>query len=122
MLSKAQYTLQIYHQLGEHAPETVEVAMTTWWQDHRGQSGFRLSDIGYVAFVTAGIQSYEFELRDQQIRPVTFVTLNRKMQSPYYLVIQRRGSRIIMFGSHEATMFALYGNIDRFVRALREHE
>ena len=91
MLSKADYTRQILEQVPEQARIEFDYAIQAWWQDIRPDSGF-----------------------------IHYITLNKKLTSPYFLSLGKK-PQIILFGSKEATMYSLYGDIERFVQSLSQY-
>jgi hypothetical protein len=120
MLSKLDYTRQIIKQMSEDERPTEEDALSMWWQDIRPEGGLRLSSEGCVTFNNVGIKSYEFEVPPSiPAKPIILITLNEKLTCPYYIVLGKR-PRLIFFGSKEATWYALYGDINKFVDILRK--
>jgi hypothetical protein len=97
---------------------TPEIANELWWQDIRGGGGLRLSMAGYQVFEQLGIEKYVFEVApNTPASPAQLISLNRYVTCPYYLRNGKKPS-ITLYGSREATMYALYGDIKRFVRAI----
>jgi hypothetical protein len=44
------------------------------------------------------------------------LNLDRKLQLPYYIVVKKKlPVKIVMFGSKEAMLARLYGNLDKFL-------
>lgn len=121
MLSKADYTQQILNQVPAEARIEFDHAMQAWWQDIRPDSGFRLTYAGFKAFKDVGIEHYEFDVPPSTpARPIHFITLNKKLTCPYFLSLGKK-PQIILFGSKEATMYSLYGDIERFVQSLSRY-
>lgn len=119
MLSKVDYTRQIIKQLPADERPTEQDALSMWWQDIRPDSGLRLSSEGCVIFDQLKIKSYEFEIPpDTPTRANTLLILSNKLTCPYYIVIGKK-PRLVLFGSKEATMYSLYGDINRFISALK---
>ena len=118
MLSKLDYTQQILKQLPAEERPTEEDALSMWWQDIRPDGGLRLSSEGCVIFDQLGITSYEFEIPpNTPARANTLLTLSNKLTCPYYIVISKK-PRLVLFGSKEATLYSLYGDINRFIKAI----
>ena len=115
MLTKLDFTQQLIAKLPD--PPALNHAMETWWYDHRQAGGLRLSSQGVKALESLGVEHYEFEL-PRSLLPRHLLSLGRKMSCPYY--INNRGSKphIIFYGGREASMYALFGDIDRFCQAL----
>ena len=115
MLSKLDYTRQLLTQIPEGERPSEDYALSVWWQDIRPDSGLRLSAEGCVIFKQLGIAAYEFEIPPgAPVRPNTLLVLNNKLTCPYYLVIGKK-PKLVLYGSKEATMYSLYGDINRFI-------
>ena len=109
-------------QLIELLPETdrvsVDTALPSWWFNIRRTGGMRLTSIGYdVLSRRLDLEHYEYAIAD----PLTFnkrlmLKLDRKMQMPYYISATKGIPRkIVFFGSREAVMVNLYGNLEQFL-------
>lgn len=92
---------------------TVEDAVRTWYRNIRSTGGFRLTELGYQALIEAGIQSWQTEINPKDLTRPGILALDRQMQWPYYIDTRRR--RMIMFGSSEAMMITLYGDVRRYL-------
>ena len=92
---------------------TVDDAVRHWYRNIRSTGGFRLTELGYQALIQAGIQSWQTNIRLQDLTRAGILALDRQMQWPYY--IDTRGRRMIMFGSSEAMMITLYGDVRRYL-------
>jgi hypothetical protein len=102
---------------GTHKP-TVDEAMATWWKNPNLDAGMRLSAEGFFVFNLVKIESYKFQLPPNiHVRSSTLLTLDRGMSWPYYLT-QGKASEIHIYGGQEATMFALYGDVEKFLRGI----
>lgn len=78
----------------------------------------RLTGTGFVALVKdLDLEHYEYAVPD----PMTFnqhmiLDLDRKMQMPYYIhAVKGIPKKIVFFGSREAVMVNLYGNLKQFL-------
>ena len=78
----------------------------------------RLTGIGYdVLSRRLDLEHYEYAITD----PLTFnkrlmLKLDRKMQMPYYISATKGiPKKIVFFGSREAVMVNLYGNLEQFL-------
>ena len=117
MLSKLDYTRQILKQLPADECPSEEDALSMWWQDIRPDGGLRLSAEGCVLFDRLKIKGYEFEVPpNTPARANTLLILSNKLTCPYYIVVGKN-PRLVLFGSKEATMYSLYGDINRFIAA-----
>lgn len=97
---------------------TADQARITWWYNFRDGGGMRLTKAGYDAFVDElQIEYYEFSIPDTaRFTYGTILALDQRLQTPYYLVRDRgRFVKIIFFGSREAVLVNLYGDIAKFL-------
>ena len=118
MHDKQHWTESVWQQLDCDTRPDLATALKEWWQDPRSLQGLRLTDSGLAAFMLAKQVCHEFEVsQDQLIVGWHLVTLNRTIQHPYFIQMGRR-QKLILFGGAEATMYALYGDLNRFTGAL----
>lgn len=117
MRDKKKLTEVLVEQLPDDERLTVEQAMRSWWINRRKSGGMRLTDQGYhVMSDILDIASYEIELNPQTFNRQIMLMLDRKLHMPYYIRIEkRRHWSVIMFGSKEAVMARLYGDVERFL-------
>ena len=90
--------------------------MYEWWQNANG--GWRLTYIGFKALEQYKLEHWDFDIPRLVPSPGLLLSLDRRLESPYYLQISKE-SRICFFGSKEATMYALFQDVKRFVAALQ---
>jgi hypothetical protein len=64
------------------------------------------------------LSSYSFELPEKLLTPKNLLAMDRRMTCPYYMVNNRKLNKIIMFGSKEAMMATLHGDMQRFITSL----
>ena len=118
MPDKQQLTQQLLNQLPADDRLGVELALKSWWQDPRDDGGLRLSISGYDVFKFLSIEQYEFEFDFTIVlSPSLLMILNRKLDCPYYLK-GGKNARLILFGSQAAMMYAMYGDMEKFLRYL----
>lgn len=118
MLTKEDFTRRVLEVVNDTGWD-LESALQLWWQDERDSGGMRLSPTGHKYFQQAGIEGWEFVVESTvPARPLTLLTLKQHMTMPYFLSIGKKFS-ITFYSSRDATMYSLYGNIDRFVIALK---
>lgn len=96
---------------------TVEDAMEHWWQNRHG--GWRLTAVGLEAFEQYEIQHWDFEMEKVVLSPSLLLTLDRKLTGPYYIQVGKT-SKLCFFNSKEATVFALYRDVKKFLNGLNE--
>jgi len=116
MPSKQYLTQQLLNQLPADERPGVEEVLKSWWQDPRDDSGLRLSTPGYDVFKFLKIERHEFEFT-KALNPGLLMTLNRKLDCPYYLKVGKT-PKLVLFGSQQAIMYAMYGDMEKFLRYL----
>jgi hypothetical protein len=119
-VNRAKLTQSIYDQLpaSQRDQVTLAAANELWWQDLRDDGGLRLSQHGYHVFEELKIEKYVFSVAaNTPASPAQLIALSRHVTCPYFLRMGKTPS-ITLFGSREATMYALYGDIKRFVQAI----
>jgi hypothetical protein len=116
--NKQQLTEELVKQLDSDSDITVKQAMHTWWFNIRKNGGMRLTGPGYSVFVEQlDLARYEWPIQD----PLSFnqhviLDLDRKMQMPYYISATKGiPKKIVFFGSREAVMVNLYGDLQKFL-------
>jgi hypothetical protein len=97
--------------------ETPDRAMKLWWYNIRSNGGLRLTDIGYFVLKNMlDIESYDMAIDLERFDRQMLLMLDRKLQMPYYIVVKKKlPVKIVMFGSQEAVLARLYGNLDKFL-------
>lgn len=117
MLNKLSLTQELITRYPD-AP-ALDEAMTTWWQNIREDGGLRLSDHGFYVFENLlELDHYHFDLPKNLLTPKNLIALDRYMASPYYIVVNRKQTHLVMFGSREAMMASLYGDMQKFISSL----
>ena len=116
MLDKLNLTRQLLNQLPADDRLGIELALKSWWQDPRDDGGLRLSLLGYDVFKFLAIEQYEFDFT-KALSLSLLMTLNRKLDCPYYIK-GGKTSRLILFGSKQSMMYAMYGDMEKFLRYL----
>jgi hypothetical protein len=116
MPNKQELTQQLLTQLPADDRPSFEWALKSWWQDLRDDGGLRLSISGYDVFKFLSIEQYEFDFT-KVLSPSLLMILNRKLDCPYYLKAGKT-PKLIIFGSQQAIMYAMYGDLEKFLRYL----
>ena len=122
MRDKAELTRQLIAQLPETAQVDFQQAMRTWWVNLRLGGGLRLTETGYTVFAAVlELERYIYTIPDrQQVNLALILKLDKQLQSPYYIELEkRRARRIVFFDSREAVMANLYGSLDQFLNLYR---
>lgn len=118
MRNKRKLTEQLVTQLDPDLGITVNYAMHTWWFNLRKDGGMRLTGTGYQIFARdLDLEHYGYEISDPLLfNQHTILDLDRKMQMPYYIhAVKGIPRKILFFGSKEAVMVNLYGNLKQFL-------
>ena len=115
---KQQYTEQLLESLPEDDRPTLEEALHAWWMNFRDGGGMRLTNAGYMTFGTCDLETYSFDVPPNLVaKPSYLLTLDKKLDCPYYIKIGKR-PQIILFGSKQAVMLAMYGDLNKWVNFL----
>ena len=115
---KRKLTEELVKQLDPDLGITVKRAMHTWWFNIRKNGGMRLTGPGYTVFVEQlDLARYEWPIQDpHQFNQHVILDLDRKMQMPYYISTTKGiPKKIVFFGSREAVMVNLYGDLQKFL-------
>ena len=97
------------------SPQSARIA---WWFNLRPRGGMRLTTLGYMTFCDQlDLEKYEYSITDpKQFNQQLILALDRKLQMPYYIVVAKGiPKKIIFFGSKEAVLVNLYGNLEKFL-------
>jgi hypothetical protein len=97
---------------------TAEDAIDHWWQSRHG--GWRLTHDGFRAFEQYGLEHWDFETPVAiQATAGILLALDRKLTAPYYIKIGKK-PLLCFFDSKEATMYALYNDVTKFLSYLKK--
>jgi hypothetical protein len=115
---KRKLTEELVQQLDTDLGVTVKQAMRTWWFNIRKTGGMRLTGPGYQVFKEQlGLTHYDFAINDPtEFNQELILDLDRKIQMPYYISATKGiPKKIVFFGSMEAVMVNLYGDLKKFL-------
>lgn len=119
MFNKSLLTQQILSQFPEQDRLSFDQAMKLWWQDIRNDSGLRLSVSGFDAFTAADIDCHRFDVdKNTLLFPRQLLMLNNKLDCPYYIK-PGKPAQLILFGSKQAVLYAIYGDLEKFIEYLQ---
>jgi hypothetical protein len=115
MRDKRQLTQILIDLLPPEQRPDLNSIIPVWWYNLRHAGGMRLTAQGYDAFCNLlELEHYQFNLTDLDLR--TIVALDQCLHSPYYIKIQKKiPTNLILFGSREAVMINLYGNLKKYL-------
>ena len=117
MARRAEITRKVLAVIPAEHQISFDNAMLYWWQNLRADGGLRLTDSGVVASRDhAELECYTHELPTKQpLTKLMLLKLDRSITMPYYIGPQRT---IVFFGSREAMMAALYGDLAKYIQNL----
>jgi len=121
-MSRAKFTQAMWQQLPLAVQEsiTLEKALIEWWHDARPDSNWRLSWAGFVDLVdTLDLETWEFDFEKSDISPYMLLKLARNMTTPYYIVDNRKHTKIWVLDSKVAVMINLYGKVENWIKSLQ---
>jgi hypothetical protein len=116
--NKHRITQELINLIPEAQRISFDSAMSTWWFNLRKNGGLRLTAAGYVVFADVlKLEHYNHVINDPMaFNQQVILKLDRKMQMPYYIhAVKGVPKQIILFGSREAMMINLYGNLIQFL-------
>lgn len=97
----------------------LDQAVSDWWYDRRETGGLRLTDHGNEIFMQClDLDSWHYEINTTVLIPRNLLIMDRYLTCPYHLSRSRRTYTLTLFGSKEAVMANLYGDITRFLQSL----
>ena len=118
MRDKKRLTQDLLALLPDERNMSVDLALPAWWFNLRRTGGMRLTRLGFETFVQElDLDHYAYSIDDPVLfTQQTILTLDRKMQMPYYIdAVKGIPKQIIFFGNKEAVMVNLYGNLQQFL-------
>lgn len=115
---KKKLTQELVALLPEGQRISPAAAFSAWWYNLRSTGGLRLTTLGYITFVDyLDLTQYEFNIENvHEFNLRTVIALDRQLELPYYIVIKKGVPlSVIFFGSKEAMLVNLYGNLQKFL-------
>ena len=115
---KKKLTQELVGLLPEAQRMSPTSAFSAWWYNLRSTGGLRLTTLGYIIFVDyLDLAQYEFRIEDaHEFNLRTVIALDQQLELPYYIVIKKGVPvSVIFFGSKEAMLVNLYGNLQKFL-------
>jgi hypothetical protein len=99
--------------------QDVENAVDEWWWIDI-EDNWRLTWFGYACLTDLKIESWEFDFDIKDIRPWMYLTLSRKLKTPFYIVDNKKHAKLVVFDSRSAVMINLYGDLIRWLETLKQ--
>ena len=117
MRDKKKLTEELVQHLPDRFKISAEEALPMWWYNLRAGGGMRLTNIGYETFTKIlELEHYEYHVQPFDITSRMIIALDRKLQQPWYVKFHKQMPKtLIFFGSKEAMMANLYGDLKRFI-------
>lgn len=121
---KVSITLGLLEKLPEDRREPWDQALVTWWANIRPEGGLRLTRHGYeILHDVLQYESWSLDLSDQSypgMNKRVILDLDRKLEWPYFIDFnpRKRMRRIVFFGSREAMMATMYGDLARWLASI----
>lgn len=96
-----------------------DAEVKTLWFDARPGYGLRLSELGWqIAVDKLRMEHWDFDIDASVLVPKNLLILDRQLNCPYYLYRRGRTMKLILFGSQEAVMANLYGDVSAWLISL----
>jgi len=103
----------------------IEKLLFKWWVTGRTGRGYRLTDIGYQAFIDAKIWSYSYtlnlktlseKLNNIKAKDLTLL-LGKKISCPWYIqnTSAKNTCQVFVYDSKIAMMINLYGTLEEYL-------
>ena len=97
-------------------PCSLKEALVTWYFNLREDGGLRLTMKGLKAFESCELASYTCDLKPGTLTMSVLLNLDKKLQWPYF--IDSKNKYIKLFGSRDAVLVHLYGDLVKFLDSL----
>lgn len=114
---KLKLTQAVLDQMPKGTEMDVNTAMKVWWYNIRSNGGLRLTELGFFTFKKImDLESYSMDIDWETFDRTTILKLDRRLQMPYYIEVNKKiPKNIIFFGAKEAMMARLYGDLNKFL-------
>jgi hypothetical protein len=114
---KLKLTQAVLDQMPDGHDMDIDTAMKTWWYNIRATGGLRLTELGYFTFKrVVDLESYNMSIDWDTFDRQTILKLDRRLQMPYYIEVKKKiPVNVVFFGSREAMLAQLYGNLNTFL-------
>ena len=75
----------------------------------------RLTEEGHKIMHALGVEAWRCDIDPKQLTPRMLVLLDQRLQDPYFLKTDRQKPWISFYGSKEALLLTLYGDLSKFL-------
>jgi hypothetical protein len=97
----------------------LRTAFIKWWINSRKNGGLRLTSSGFKILERMQYNTYHFNA-NKLTTSSNLLLMDQHIECPYYIDgIGAIESKIVIFGSKEATMINLYGNFNAFLSSIK---
>lgn len=97
----------------------LRTAFIKWWINSGATGGLRLTSTGYNLLKKMQYDRYHFTAKKLSTSG-NLLLMDQNLECPYYIDgIGITKSKIVIFGSKEATMIKLYGDFNDFLNTFR---
>jgi hypothetical protein len=118
MQTKLLVTQHIINLIPDDIRPPTDQAMRDWWMNRREPGGLRLSIQGYSVFTLLQIENLEWTVPAALIyQGRHMLVLDRKLTCPYFIFLGKH-PRLVLFGSKENMLLALYGDVEKYLHNL----
>jgi hypothetical protein len=105
-----------YESLGKDLNIDVADIEARWWHNRKDQAGLRVTAFAYQNLLRLGVEHHVFDINGVVLtKPRLLLDLDRRMTCAYYLQLKTKPQQLILFGSKEAMLLALYGDLEKFL-------
>jgi hypothetical protein len=112
---------KLTQELIQHLPDPYKIteseALALWWFNLRRSGGLRLTKMGYEALAKhIELEHYNYNVEPFTINSKMVIALDRKLQQPWFIITHKMMPKtLVFFGSKEAMMANLYGDLKKFI-------
>lgn len=120
MKTRVEYTKHMLDALGTSAVLSLDDALIAWWINPHNPRGLRLTQSGFDVAVTVQLAEPRlFEIGNwQSVNGRILLDMERSITCPYSLRSLKTSVFLVLFGSPESMMLALYGNVRNWIKSL----
>lgn len=120
-MDRSEYTRLMWQLLPDAIKEAqpFDSIQHQWWHDARPNGGWRLTWSGYVDLSDQlQLETWDFDFPSNDIAAWMYLKLKNYMDTPYYIITNRKHTRVTVFDSKIAVAINLYGDIKKFIKGL----
>ena len=112
-------TSEMLRMLPKASRHDLRTAFIKWWINSRKNGGLRLTNAGFKILHEMNYDTYSFRIKKLSTTK-NLILMDQNFECPYYIDgLGATESKLIMFGSKEATLINLYGDFHLFIKTFR---